>query len=70
MPKGVVLQHIYEELEVCFKSLVGYLDNKRHSFPRFYFVSDPILLALLSRPSDLDSVKPHLRYAYETQVKF
>ncbi|CAG5121564.1 unnamed protein product, partial [Candidula unifasciata] len=29
--------------------------------PRFYFISDPILLALLSRPNDTESVKPHLR---------
>ncbi|XP_076466964.1 uncharacterized protein LOC143298129 [Babylonia areolata] len=61
VPKAVVLRHIHEELEICFKSLMGYLDNKRRAFPRFYFVSDPILLALLSRPNDLDSVKPHLR---------
>ena len=58
----MVLRHIHEELEICFKSLVGYLDNKRRAFPRFYFVSDPILLALLSRPNDLESVRPHLRY--------
>ncbi|XP_070190368.1 uncharacterized protein [Littorina saxatilis] len=61
VPKAVVLRHIHEELEICFKSLVGYLDNKRRAFPRFYFLSDPILLALLSRPSDLESVRPHLR---------
>jgi len=61
VPKGVVLRHIYQELEVCFKSLTGYLDNKRHNFPRFYFVSDPVLLAILSRPKDLESVRPHLR---------
>ncbi|XP_071954985.1 uncharacterized protein [Antedon mediterranea] len=61
VPKGVVLRHIFEELEICFKSLVGYLDNKRKAFPRFYFMSDPVLLAVLSRPNDLESVKPHLR---------
>ncbi|XP_035829673.1 dynein heavy chain 5, axonemal isoform X2 [Aplysia californica] len=61
VPKAVVLRHIHEELEICFKSLVGYLDNKRRAFPRFYFVSDPILLALLSRPNDLESVRPHLK---------
>ncbi|XP_067674368.1 uncharacterized protein [Haliotis asinina] len=61
VPKAVVLRHIHEELEICFKSLVGYLDNKRRTFPRFYFVSDPILLAMLSRPNDLDSVRPHLK---------
>ena len=61
MPKAVVLRHIHVELEVCFKSLVTYLDNKRRTFPRFYFVTDPILLAILSKPNDLESVKPHFR---------
>jgi hypothetical protein len=61
VPKAVVLRHIHEELEICFKSLMGYLDNKRRAFPRFYFLSDPVLLALLSRPNDLESVRPHLR---------
>ncbi|XP_059166583.1 dynein axonemal heavy chain 8-like [Physella acuta] len=61
VPKAVVLRHIHEELEICFKSLIGYLDNKRRMFPRFYFVSDAVLLALLSRPNDLESVRPHLR---------
>ena len=61
VPKAVLLRHVHEELEICFKSLVGYLDNKRRSFPRFYFVSDPILLAILSRPTDLESVKPYLK---------
>ncbi|GFN75495.1 dynein beta chain, ciliary [Plakobranchus ocellatus] len=61
VPKAVVLRHIHEELEICFKSLIGYLDSKRRAFPRFYFLSDPILLALLSRPNDLESVRPHLK---------
>ncbi|XP_041355189.1 dynein gamma chain, flagellar outer arm-like isoform X3 [Gigantopelta aegis] len=64
VPKAVVLRHIFEELEICFKSLVGYLDNKRRAFPRFYFVSDPILLSVLSRPNDLESVRPHLRSVF------
>lgn len=50
-----------QELEICFKSLMEYLDNKRRAFPRFYFVSDPVLLAMLSRPNDLESVRPHLK---------
>lgn len=61
VPKGIVLRHIHVELEICFKSLVSYLDNKRRSFSRFYFVTDPVLLAILSRPYDLESVRPHLR---------
>ncbi|XP_071801693.1 uncharacterized protein [Asterias amurensis] len=66
VPKGVVLRHIFEELEICFKSLMGYLDKKRQGFPRFYFLSDPVLLAILSRPFDLESVRPHLRCIFNS----
>ncbi|XP_071504103.1 dynein axonemal heavy chain 5-like [Diadema antillarum] len=73
VPKGVVLRHIHEELEICFKSLTGYLDKKRQVFPRFYFLSDPVLLAILSRPYDLESVKPYLRcifnYVYDIHLE-
>ncbi|XP_052089132.1 uncharacterized protein LOC127725852 isoform X10 [Mytilus californianus] len=57
---------IYDELEICFKSLMVYLDNKRRAFPRFYFVSDPILLSILSRPADMESVRPHLRSLFSS----
>lgn len=64
VPKGIVLRHIYEELETCFKSLASYLDSKRRQFPRFYMVSDAVLLGILSRPDDLESVRPYLRLVY------
>jgi len=62
VPKGVVLRHMQEELEICFKCLTQYLDKKRSVCPRFYFLTDASLLALLSRPNDLDSIRPHLRW--------
>lgn len=61
VPKGVVLKHMLEELEICFKCLTQYLDKKRMIYPRFYFLTDPALLALLSQPHDLESVRTHLR---------
>eukprot|EP00879_Flechtneria_rotunda_P024248 GHRR01025696.1.p2 GENE.GHRR01025696.1~~GHRR01025696.1.p2 ORF type:complete len:220 (+),score=61.40 GHRR01025696.1:1179-1838(+) len=58
------LQALSEQLEVCQKSLSEYLDTKRCAFPRFYFISDDELLAILGT-ADPTSVQEHMLKLYD-----
>ena len=58
------LQEIAENLERCQKSLSEYLDSKRNAFPRFFFISDDELLAVLGT-SDPTSVQEHMLKLYD-----
>ncbi|CCI47848.1 unnamed protein product [Albugo candida] len=57
---------MYSELEKCQKSLEGYLEQKRNKFPRFYFVSNPGLLMILSQGSDPLSMNDHYEKVFDS----
>ena len=58
--KGLVekLERILQKLQSSQKALSSYLEDKRNSFSRFFFLGDDDLLEILGRPL---SVQTHLR---------
>ena len=46
-------------LELCNRSLADYLETKRKKFPRFYFISAPDLVDVLSKGRYPPSVQEH-----------
>ncbi|KAG9349499.1 hypothetical protein JZ751_027944, partial [Albula glossodonta] len=54
------LEALQQRLSVCEKALAEYLETKRLSFPRFYFVSATDLLEIISKGTQPKQVTRHL----------
>ncbi|KAI5108711.1 dynein beta chain, ciliary, partial [Silurus meridionalis] len=54
------LESLLQRLSVCEKSLAEYLETKRLTFPRFYFVSAADLLEIVSKGTQPRQVTRHL----------
>ncbi len=71
--KKILLKDIQKELEICNRSLNAYLDKKRKSFPRYYFMSNTSLLTLMSNGSNaemLPLLKPFLTTLFNSISDF
>ena len=62
------LEKLASNLDSCQKSLSDYLNTKRASFPRFYYISDDELLSVLGT-SDPTAIQEHLMKLF-TNVKY
>ena len=56
-----ILATMLDRLERCQKSLNEFLEEKRSSFPRFYFIGDDDLLQILGQASKPVVIQTHLK---------
>jgi dynein heavy chain, axonemal len=63
------LKNNNEILDNIQKKLEDYLEGKRASFPRFYFLSNDELLEILAHSKELDIVQLHLKTCFDNLVK-
>ncbi|CAI9737451.1 cytoplasmic dynein 2 heavy chain 1-like isoform X1 [Octopus vulgaris] len=66
------LKTMVDQLQRCQKALNEFLEEKRSSFPRFYFIGDEDLLEILGQSTKPDVIQTHLKklFAGIHTVKF
>ena len=54
------IENVEKQLSVCEKALLDFMDSKRRSFPRFYFVAQNDLLDILSNGNNPSKIMVHM----------
>ncbi|KAI5737346.1 hypothetical protein M8J76_012600 [Diaphorina citri] len=63
------LETIQKDLTKCEKALAQYLETKKLTYPRFYFVSSSDLLDILANGNNPEAVCKHLTKLYDSLAK-
>lgn len=63
------LQTMNTQFEKAENDLNTYMEEKRSSFPRFYFISDDDLLKILSTATEVTATEKHLSKVFEAIQK-
>ena len=56
-----VLTHLNQQIDICQRALRVYLEDKRASFPKFYFLGDDDLLEIVGQGDSPEVIQNHLR---------
>uniref|UniRef100_A0A7S1KS08 Cytoplasmic dynein 2 heavy chain 1 n=1 Tax=Percolomonas cosmopolitus TaxID=63605 RepID=A0A7S1KS08_9EUKA len=64
-PLKTTLKIIFDQLQTCQKALNQYLEEKRSSFPRFYFIGDDDLLQILGQSQNPEIIQNHLKKLFQ-----
>ena len=64
------LDELQRQLSMCEKALNEFMDSKRKTFPRFFFVSSVDLLDILSHGNDPPAVMMHMPKIFQAIQQF